>query len=130
MPMNTTFDSRVGSPSAPSRAAALRLGFTYEGTFRHQMVVKGRNRDTAWFSMIDREWPQRGQAFRRWLDPANFDERGVQRPAHQAGFSSFSTIFHSAGVTGVIDRRLPRASVNTVPRSFATATPRRVMPPW
>ena len=50
-----------------SRAAALRLGFTFEGVFRNHMVVKGRNRDSAWFSMTDREWPAASDAFERWL---------------------------------------------------------------
>jgi RimJ/RimL family protein N-acetyltransferase len=54
--------------NARSRAAAHRLGFTFEGIFRHHMVVKGRNRDTAWFSMLDEEWPARKAAMRRWLD--------------------------------------------------------------
>ena len=61
-----------------SRAAAGRLGFVYEGTFRQHMIVKGRNRDTAWFSMLDVEWPERKRAFERWLAPANFDANGRQ----------------------------------------------------
>jgi RimJ/RimL family protein N-acetyltransferase len=61
-----------------SRAAALRLGFTYEGTFRQAMVRKGHNRDTAWYSVIDREWPALRTAFERWLDPINFDADGRQ----------------------------------------------------
>jgi RimJ/RimL family protein N-acetyltransferase len=63
----------------PSRVAAQRYGFSYEGLFRQAVVVKGRNRDTAWYSMLDREWPHVGAAFRRWLDPANFDGDGRQR---------------------------------------------------
>lgn len=62
-----------------SRRAAQRLGFSYEGTFRQMMVIKGRNRDTAWFSVIDREWPALRAAFEAWLDPANFDAAGTQR---------------------------------------------------
>jgi RimJ/RimL family protein N-acetyltransferase len=62
-----------------SRAAAVRLGFTYEGTFRQAVVRKGRNRDTAWYSIIDREWPARRTGFERWLAPANFDADGRQR---------------------------------------------------
>jgi RimJ/RimL family protein N-acetyltransferase len=62
-----------------SIAAAKRFGFTYEGTFRQHMIVKGRNRDTAWFSMTDREWPAARAAFEAWLAPANFDEDGRQR---------------------------------------------------
>lgn len=61
-----------------SRRAALRLGFTFEGIFRQHMIVKGRNRDTAWFSMLDSEWPARKAALERWLDPANF-EGGAQK---------------------------------------------------
>jgi RimJ/RimL family protein N-acetyltransferase len=65
--------------NAPSRAAAQRLGFSYEGVFRQARVDKGRNRDTAWYAAIDREWPALDEAFRRWLDPANFDGQGHQR---------------------------------------------------
>jgi RimJ/RimL family protein N-acetyltransferase len=62
-----------------SRYAALRLGFQFEGIFRQHMIVKGRNRDTAWFSMLDLEWPERKRNFEQWLSPANFDEAGRQR---------------------------------------------------
>jgi RimJ/RimL family protein N-acetyltransferase len=62
-----------------SRRAARRFGFTYEGTFRQHMVVKGRNRDTAWFSILDREWPAIRAAFEQWLSPENFDADGRQR---------------------------------------------------
>jgi RimJ/RimL family protein N-acetyltransferase len=65
--------------NAPSRAAAERLGFAFEGIFRHASVSKGRNRDTAWFSILDHEWPARKDAFERWLDPINFDSSGRQR---------------------------------------------------
>ena len=65
--------------NARSRAAALRLGFTFEGIFRQSTVYKGRSRDTAWYSVIDREWPELERAFVRWLDPQNFDEQGRQR---------------------------------------------------
>ena len=61
-----------------SRGAAERLGFIYEGTFRQHMVYKGRNRDTAWYSMLDTEWPERRHRFETWLDPANFDSSGAQ----------------------------------------------------
>lgn len=67
--------------NAPSKRAALRFGFTYEGKFRQHMIAKGRNRDTAWFSMLDVEWPQRRLAFTQWLAPENFDEAGRQRIA-------------------------------------------------
>jgi RimJ/RimL family protein N-acetyltransferase len=63
----------------PSRRAALRLGFQFEGIFRQHMIIKGRNRDTAWFSMLDLEWPARQREFGRWLDPGNFDANGFQR---------------------------------------------------
>jgi RimJ/RimL family protein N-acetyltransferase len=62
-----------------SMRAARRFGFTYEGTFRQHMVVKGRNRDTAWFALLDREWPAVRAAFERWLAPENFDAPGRQR---------------------------------------------------
>jgi RimJ/RimL family protein N-acetyltransferase len=65
--------------NAPSRVAAQRLGFSYEGIFRQARVDKGRNRDTAWYAMIDREWPALDRAFTQWLDPANFDRDGRQR---------------------------------------------------
>jgi RimJ/RimL family protein N-acetyltransferase len=63
----------------PSRRAALRFGFEYEGVFRQHMVVKGRNRDTAWYAIVDRDWPRLRRAFEAWLDPSNFDDDGVQR---------------------------------------------------
>ena len=73
------YEWKCDALNAKSRAAALRLGFSFEGVFRQATVYKGRNRDTAWFSILDREWPALEQAFRRWLDPSNFDERGAQR---------------------------------------------------
>jgi RimJ/RimL family protein N-acetyltransferase len=73
------YEWKCHSLNAPSCAAALRLGFTFEGLFRQATVVKARSRDTAWFSIIDREWPARRQAFQRWLDSANFDDQGRQR---------------------------------------------------
>jgi RimJ/RimL family protein N-acetyltransferase len=63
----------------PSRAAADRLGFTYEGTFRQATHYKGRNRDTAWYAITNRDWPALDAVFRRWLAPANFDDEGMQR---------------------------------------------------
>jgi RimJ/RimL family protein N-acetyltransferase len=62
-----------------SGRAAKRFGFLYEGTFRQAQVVKGHNRDTQWYAMLDNEWPNRQAAFTRWLDPANFDAQGQQR---------------------------------------------------
>ena len=70
--------------NAPSRAAALRLGFRYEGLFRQATVYKGRSRDTAWFSIIDSEWPSVRAAFGGWLDPSNFDVEGRQRRTLQS----------------------------------------------
>ena len=67
--------------NAPSRRAAERYGFVYEGTFRSHMIVKGRSRDTAWFSITEDEWPARKRAFETWLDPANFDAEGRQKVA-------------------------------------------------
>ena len=67
-----------------SKAAALRFGFTFEGVFRQHMVVKGENRDTAWFSLLDSEWPARRRALQIWLHPANFDATGRQRSALSA----------------------------------------------
>ena len=60
-------------------ARRLRFGFTFEGIFRQHMIVKGRSRDTAWFSMLDSEWPARKHAFERWLAPENFDAEGRQK---------------------------------------------------
>ncbi len=65
--------------NAASRRAAERFGFTFEGVFREHMVVKGRNRDTAWYAIVDRDWPVIREAFERWLEPANFDAGGAQR---------------------------------------------------
>ena len=73
------YEWKCDALNAPSRAAATRLGFQYEGLFRQATVYKGRNRDTCWFSILDREWPALKQAFERWLDPANFDAAGQQR---------------------------------------------------
>ena len=65
--------------NARSRSAALRLGFRFEGIFRQHMIIKGRNRDSAWFSIIDQEWPTVKAALEDWLADENFDERGTQR---------------------------------------------------
>lgn len=73
------FEWKCDSLNAPSRTAALRFGFTFEGIFRQAIVYKGRNRDTAWYSITDREWPALKAAYERWLDPANFDAEGRQR---------------------------------------------------
>jgi RimJ/RimL family protein N-acetyltransferase len=73
------YEWKCDSWNLPSRAAALRLGFTYEGLFRQAIVIRGRNRDTMYFSIIDGEWPRLKTAFERWLDPANFDADGRQK---------------------------------------------------
>ena len=72
------YEWKCDSLNAASRAAATRLGFTFEGVFRQAIVYKGRNRDTAWFSIVDREWPALRAGFERWLDPTNFDGSGRQ----------------------------------------------------
>ena len=73
------YEWKCNALNAASRRAAQRLGFSFEGLFRQASVVKGRNRDTAWYAVIDGEWPPLRDAFRRWLDPANFDAQGRQR---------------------------------------------------
>lgn len=73
------YEWKCNALNAASRRAALRLGFSFEGIFRQALVTKGRNRDTAWFSLLDSEWPAAKAAFQAWLDPANFDAEGRQR---------------------------------------------------
>ena len=73
------YEWKCNAKNEPSRRAALRYGFEFEGIFRQHMVIKGRNRDTAWFSMLDCDWPARKAAFEAWLDPANFDAEDRQR---------------------------------------------------
>jgi RimJ/RimL family protein N-acetyltransferase len=73
------YEWKCDALNAPSRRAALRYGFVYEGTFRQNMIAKGRNRDNAWFSMLDSEWPVRKLNFERWLAPENFDSEGRQK---------------------------------------------------
>lgn len=73
------FEWKCNAENEPSRRAALRFGFDFEGVFRKHLVVKGRNRDTAWFAMVDDDWPRIRQAFEEWLDPANFDSEGRQK---------------------------------------------------
>ncbi len=70
------YEWKCDARNEPSRRAAVRLGFRFEGIFRQHMIVKGRNRDTAWYSMLDAEWPARKAAFESWLAPANFDAGG------------------------------------------------------
>ena len=73
------YEWKCNALNQASRRAAQRLGFTFEGIFRQHMVVKGRSRDSAWFSMLDHEWPARKRAFEAWLAPENFDEEGIQK---------------------------------------------------
>jgi RimJ/RimL family protein N-acetyltransferase len=72
------FEWKCNDNNAPSKRAALRFGFTFEGTFRQHMVAKGQNRDTAWFSIIDAEWPSLKARYQTWLAPDNFDAEGRQ----------------------------------------------------
>jgi RimJ/RimL family protein N-acetyltransferase len=79
------YEWKCNALNAASRRAAERYGFTFEGIFRQHMIVKGKNRDTAWYSIVDTEWPARRAAFERWLAPSNFDAQGRQK----ASLSSF-----------------------------------------
>ncbi|MEZ5841543.1 MAG: GNAT family protein [Hyphomicrobiales bacterium] len=80
------YEWKCDALNEPSRRAALRLGFTFEGIFRQHFVIKGRNRDTAWYAILDHEWPRLAAAFDGWLAPENFDGAGRQkRPL--AGFT-------------------------------------------
>lgn len=73
------YEWKCDALNAPSRAAAQRLGLSYEGVFRQAVVYKGRNRDSAWYAAVDAEWPALREAFTRWLAPSNFDMAGRQR---------------------------------------------------
>ncbi len=73
------YEWKCNNRNEPSKRAALRYGFRYEGLFRQHQVVKGENRDTAWYSILDGEWPARKAAFQRWLAPDNFDKDGRQK---------------------------------------------------
>ncbi|HEU5352009.1 MAG TPA: GNAT family protein [Terracidiphilus sp.] len=84
------FEWKCHAQNEASRRAALRFGFAFEGIFRQHMVIKGRNRDTAWFAMLDVEWPARKRAFEAWLDPGNFDAAGGQR----ASLSTLASAAH------------------------------------
>jgi RimJ/RimL family protein N-acetyltransferase len=75
------FEWKCNDLNAPSKAAARRFGFTFEGVFRQHMVAKGQNRDTAWFSILDGEWPGLKAGYQAWLDPGNFDASGQQKRA-------------------------------------------------
>src|SRR5262249_52660726 len=76
---NRRFEWKCNARNTPSRVAATRLGFTFEGIFRQHMIIKQRNRDTAWYAMIDRDWPAIKSAFESWLDPTNFDSTGREK---------------------------------------------------
>jgi RimJ/RimL family protein N-acetyltransferase len=78
------FEWKCNDLNEPSKRAARRFGFGFEGVFRQHMWVKGANRDTAWFAMLDRDWPRLRAAYERWLAPSNFDAAGRQREALQA----------------------------------------------
>jgi len=73
------YEWKCDALNAASRRAALRFGFTFEGIFRDHMIIKGRSRDTAWFAMLEAEWPARNAAFKRWLAPENFAADGTQK---------------------------------------------------
>ena len=83
------YEWKCNALNQPSIKAAMRLGFSFEGVFRQATVVKGHNRDTAWFSILDREWPQAKLAFETWLDPNNFYENGIQKTR----LSDFTAVF-------------------------------------
>ncbi len=85
------YEWKCDALNAPSRAAAKRLGFRYEGTFRKATIYKGRNRDTAWLSITDDEWPAVREAFERWLAPANFDAQGRQQTSLSSLTASLAT---------------------------------------
>jgi RimJ/RimL family protein N-acetyltransferase/GNAT superfamily N-acetyltransferase len=97
------FEWKCNDLNEPSKRAAHRFGFTFEGVFRQHMIVKGRNRDTAWFAMLDTDWPARKAAFERWLAPENFDAAGRQR-------ASLRDLNASSLEVG--DMRLRRAAVS------------------
>jgi RimJ/RimL family protein N-acetyltransferase len=73
------YEWKCNALNASSRRAAARYGFNFEGIFRQHMIVKGKNRDTAWLSMLDSDWPARKRAFEAWLAPDNFDADGKQK---------------------------------------------------
>jgi RimJ/RimL family protein N-acetyltransferase len=72
------YEWKCNALNEPSRRAALRMGFQFEGIFRQHLIIKGANRDSAWFSMLDKEWPTRKANFEKWLSPKNFDAAGKQ----------------------------------------------------
>jgi RimJ/RimL family protein N-acetyltransferase/ribosomal protein S18 acetylase RimI-like enzyme len=104
------FEWKCNNLNGPSKRAALRFGFQYEGLFRQHMVVKGKNRDTAWFSILDSEWPVRAQGFQRWLAPENFDAEGRQK-------LSLAAFNQTAGAAGAVPLR--RAALTDIPAILA-----------
>jgi RimJ/RimL family protein N-acetyltransferase len=82
------FEWKCNNLNEPSKTAAIRFGFTFEGVFRQHMWSKGANRDTAWFAMLDRDWPRIRAAYERWLEPSNFDAAGRQRSKLQVPTST------------------------------------------
>ncbi len=86
------FEWKCNDRNEPSKRAALRFGFKFEGVFRQHMVLKGETRDTAWFSIIDSEWPALRRGYCDWLDPANFDVNGQQRRRLAEFFSEASRV--------------------------------------
>ncbi|MBN3821636.1 GNAT family N-acetyltransferase, partial [Paraburkholderia sp. Se-20369] len=91
------YEWKCDSLNLPSRNAAERLGFRYEGTFRQAIVYKGRNRDTAWYAIVDGDWPALAAAFDAWLSPANFDAHGAQRTSLVAIRHAQAAARNSAG---------------------------------
>jgi RimJ/RimL family protein N-acetyltransferase len=81
---NRRYEWKCNSLNEPSRRAALRYGFSFEGVFKQHMIVKGRNRDTTWYAMLDHEWPAVKRAFEAWLAPENFDAQGKQKKKLEA----------------------------------------------
>jgi RimJ/RimL family protein N-acetyltransferase len=73
------YEWKCNALNLPSRRAAERFGFTFEGIFRQHQIIKGQNRDTAWFAMIDGDWPRIRAGYERWLDPSNFEADGMQK---------------------------------------------------
>lgn len=81
------YEWKCNDLNGPSKRAAQRFGFRHEGLFRQHMVIKGESRDTAWFAILDHEWPALKAGYDRWLDPANFDAAGVQRQTLESCFA-------------------------------------------
>lgn len=100
------YEWKCNDLNEPSKKAAVRFGFTFEGLFRQHMIAKGANRNTAWYAMLDCEWPQRRLAFTRWLAPANFDAGGRQK-------ISLTVMNETTAEAGGL--RLRRATLRDVP---------------